>query len=629
MKVQTKFAKGLVNVVTLATLLFLNVTPALAQLGGLPSLPVTLTPEQSLTPISTASPCSSAQFSGWQCQNFRYGSTPYTLVVRYNLPDATPSEHVVWVPGGNGTVPVRNVAGASTIQNDIAELNQRSYDVAFTNTNGIHDPTLVGMPDKSAVLAAAVKYIEGNHAGGQKVKLMTGSYSTLQASYALAYHDLESVVDEVVMGSGPMGFNYKYEVNDPTHPAYLSPTDNLDGTPISAIIQMTNGWAAMPPCDITQACPEYDAVSIFTDGDVPFAEADVDYPGVEIHSILGGDDVDWFLASADYWTGLVDGAEVTNEVVYGVGHEVFGSAAVQALVMGYITDDSVDVTGDNDATDQGSVATGDTGVPLDQSAIGSGSGGFVPCSGASCSACDLVKLGNDILAWLIGLLFVIFAVMVALAGYGLATAGGNPQAKSEAKQKLTNAIVGIIVVLASWLLVDTIMRGLLSTGNTGVIDGYGPWADVRCGEQTATEDKPSAKIETPPDVVCEDDAALIAKYSGSPVGVRSPDLDAMIACYLADPKISGSINGVNLFTTDQDYPRCSLTNGTPVCSACSHQFDSCHYGRGSGQGAKAVDFNAGSVTEKELYDLLKARSATCGGRLLFEGNHTHISTDSC
>jgi hypothetical protein len=107
--------------------------------------------------------------------------------------------------------------------------------------------------------------------------------------------------------------------------------------------------------------------------------------------------------------------------------------------------------------------------------------GFVPCSGTNCSACDLVKLANTIIKWLIGILFIIFAILVAVAGARLVTSGGNQSAKEAAKSSLTNAIIGIIIILAAWLLVDTIMRALL--GNSGQFTGGGPWSEVACQRQ--------------------------------------------------------------------------------------------------------------------------------------------------
>lgn len=263
----------------------------------------------------------------------------------------------------------------------------------------------------------------------------------------------------------------------------------------------------------------------------------------------------------------------------------------------------------------------------------SSAAGLVPgCEGASCSACDLVSLGNNVLGWLIGVLMVVFALMLVWAGLGLVMSGGNPEAKKSAKSKLTNSLIGLVIVLASFLIVDTLMRALLS-GEEGEISGYGPWSQVQCGAQSAVEtiaqDAGGVAIPPPAGVDCSDVAGLITRFSGSPIGKVDSELTALISCYRADPAINAGLDTGQIYTVDRSYPICAATNGNPVCGSCSHSANSCHYGRGSGAGARGVDFNARGISEAALFDLIRARQPVCGGRLLQESNHTHISLNSC
>lgn len=122
-------------------------------------------------------------------------------------------------------------------------------------------------------------------------------------------------------------------------------------------------------------------------------------------------------------------------------------------------------------------------IVFGSSASSTNPGGFVPCQGTSCSACDLVTLGKNILDWLIGVMLVIFAIILAVAGFGLVTSGGNPQAKTDAKKKIMSAFIGIVIVLAAWLLIDTLMKVMLA-GGKGEIGNYGPWSQIQCGTQT-------------------------------------------------------------------------------------------------------------------------------------------------
>lgn len=106
---------------------------------------------------------------------------------------------------------------------------------------------------------------------------------------------------------------------------------------------------------------------------------------------------------------------------------------------------------------------------------------FITCEGAGCSACNLVEMANEIIVWLFGIIFLLFAVLMTVAGFGLVTSGGNPSALNAAKDKFTNAMIGLLIVMSAWLIVDTLMQSLLK--DVGEIDGFGPWATVKCQVQ--------------------------------------------------------------------------------------------------------------------------------------------------
>ena len=117
---------------------------------------------------------------------------------------------------------------------------------------------------------------------------------------------------------------------------------------------------------------------------------------------------------------------------------------------------------------------------------------FVPCDGVNspdgvaCQACHLVEMGSNVFVWLIGILFVVFGVVAAVAGFGLVTSAGNQSALSEAKKKLINAFIGIVLVLAAWLIVDTIMQSLVTTTYGFPKDdsnGNVKWYEIECVNQ--------------------------------------------------------------------------------------------------------------------------------------------------
>ncbi|MFT5832363.1 MAG: hypothetical protein ACI9SY_000750 [Candidatus Paceibacteria bacterium] len=103
------------------------------------------------------------------------------------------------------------------------------------------------------------------------------------------------------------------------------------------------------------------------------------------------------------------------------------------------------------------------------------------CSGIDCSACDIAVIANTFISWLIGAVMVLFAVLMVIAGFGLVTSGGNPDALNTAKSKFTNAIIGLIIVLSAWLIVDTLMKALV--GESGQVSGNLAWSEIQCMTQ--------------------------------------------------------------------------------------------------------------------------------------------------
>ncbi|NCN52205.1 hypothetical protein GW943_00105 [Candidatus Parcubacteria bacterium] len=103
---------------------------------------------------------------------------------------------------------------------------------------------------------------------------------------------------------------------------------------------------------------------------------------------------------------------------------------------------------------------------------------LVPCEGPECQACDVVKLADNIIGFLIQIGILIGVVIFAIAGFTMATSAGNASQVSKAKGMFTNVIVGFIILLAAWLIVDTVMK-TFAKGN----QSFGTWNEIQCTQQ--------------------------------------------------------------------------------------------------------------------------------------------------
>lgn len=165
-------------------------------------------------------------------------------------------------------------------------------------------------------------------------------------------------------------------------------------------------------------------------------------------------------------------------------------------------------------------------------------GGIIPCDGPDCSACHVVQLGNNLIVVLVQLLTLVAIIMIVIAGFRLVMSGGNSEAWESAKKSFTNIIIGIILVLSAWLIVDTIMKALVpqqrspaissGQGFLGVVDkGFGPWNELECpvtsspSSSAADTARPLAGETTAPVPFTGGDA-VATREAGSGSSIVSP-----------------------------------------------------------------------------------------------------------
>jgi len=409
-----------------------------------------------------------------------------------------------------------------------------------------------------------------------------------------------------------------------------------------------------------------------------------------------------------------------------------------------------------DAVD-GSDSSGTT-VASDSGSGGTTGGGIVPCGNEvrvedmgtfyryhnECTVCDMERLLQRIINWLVTASVIVAALLFVNSGVLYVTSPGNLGNIQRAHKIFTNTLIGIIIILAAWLLIDVVMKTLLTDGEVKNTQGtnYGPWNEILCTGYSSyydvakvTQATYTAKPLTLPDIKdlppadcstyggtcvsafsgcpsgyspnhalgeagackgafllcclpsssesscqmsdgstgkcystdlcsgqggtgeisaecggisqgqycckatlkpnpgdpnaaydCSDPASLQARFGGRGA-VNGPGLNAMISCYENDSEVKKWRDHQSVYTYENANPLCNYTNGQPVCGSCAHSKNSCHYGRGTGYGALAADFNG--TNEAKLCLAIKRASGKCGGRVLCESTHTHVSLDSC
>ncbi|XOB40254.1 MAG: pilin [Candidatus Nealsonbacteria bacterium] len=106
-------------------------------------------------------------------------------------------------------------------------------------------------------------------------------------------------------------------------------------------------------------------------------------------------------------------------------------------------------------------------------------GQIVPCGGSGnpCTFCHIFVLLNNILSFILTCLApIISGLMLMIGGFYFLAAGPSPEKVTQAKSILTATIIGLVIILASWVFLNTFLTGI------GVAEwtGLGTWWKIQC-----------------------------------------------------------------------------------------------------------------------------------------------------
>ncbi len=138
------------------------------------------------------------------------------------------------------------------------------------------------------------------------------------------------------------------------------------------------------------------------------------------------------------------------------------------------TNSGTETSGSTGST-TGSTTTGSnsSGTLSNSVQVGSPSGGLVPdCgyniktisndegTGRMCGLADIITLIQNIIEYIFILVLPIVAIVFAYVGYLYLTSGGNTAKHTQAKQAMTNLGIGILIILAAWLIIKSVLTTL-------------------------------------------------------------------------------------------------------------------------------------------------------------------------
>lgn len=122
--------------------------------------------------------------------------------------------------------------------------------------------------------------------------------------------------------------------------------------------------------------------------------------------------------------------------------------------------------------------------------------GLVPCGGTgqkACELCDIFQLAKNITDFIVYLGFFIATGAIGVGGFMIMIGGAAPSTLEQGKNAMTAGIVGLLIILFAWFIVDTSIKVLVgdvtifdftSTGASQFrgLENFGPWNSFKCEE---------------------------------------------------------------------------------------------------------------------------------------------------
>ncbi len=90
-----------------------------------------------------------------------------------------------------------------------------------------------------------------------------------------------------------------------------------------------------------------------------------------------------------------------------------------------------------------------------------------------CTECDAIKVASNIMTLLVQIALVLGSIMIVYGALMMVVSAGNVSRYENAKKTMTAAIIGVLIALMSWVIINTVLHVLTGDPNF-------PWAEIVC-----------------------------------------------------------------------------------------------------------------------------------------------------
>jgi hypothetical protein len=219
---------------------------------------------------------------------------------------------------------------------------------------------------------------------------------------------------------------------------------------------------------------------------------------------------------------------------------------------------------------------------------------------------------------------VFLAVLLfAYAGFLFVTNPANPGNIDNAKDAIKNALIGLVIILGAWLLINTVLTALGAgsvSSVTSVLSGGDPCVKITQGTTPTT---PATGTPTPTTPTTPTTPSGTVNYVGDAVGEvgdSSGKLSTMLSCMAGKTTFQVTSISDHLITDGvKTFAQCDAGGQG---AGCAHTVHSCHYGGTSCVGKSY----AADIRNQSDNSAVIAAARACGSTWQGpEADHLHVS----
>ncbi len=86
-------------------------------------------------------------------------------------------------------------------------------------------------------------------------------------------------------------------------------------------------------------------------------------------------------------------------------------------------------------------------------------------TGLNCTPQSANQLIRTAINWLLGITFGIAVLFLIIGGFQVITSGGNPEGQAKGKNTIINAVIGIVIIVLSYVIVNAIASFVSQSGS--------------------------------------------------------------------------------------------------------------------------------------------------------------------